>query len=181
MLPSDDKDAADKIGATISDPRVRQYWDPNRLCGITYAKHVFPNGLREMVSSLPADDGLRDYLKPRLDAPPEKAPMWDVAFFYAAGARWADKPPKPDRWAKQVMFYGQQKDGPTGRFWRNDFTKPPFDSDWHAELARWTGSSAAVRRAAVEVTSLAESLDPLQRRFNKDKGKDRFVALLSPT
>ena len=181
MLPNDDKDAADEIGATITDPRVRQYWDPNRLCGIAYAKHTFPSWLREMVSSLPEDDFLRDYLEPCIGAPPEKSPMWDVALLYTAGARWTDKPPKPDRWAKQVMFYGERNDGPTGRFWRNDFTKPPFDSDWHDELARWTSSSAAAHRATVEITSLAESLDPLQHRFNKDKGKDRFVAILSPT
>ena len=181
MLPSDDKDAAGEIGATIMDPKVRQYWDPNRLCGIAYAKHVFPNWLGEMVSSLPEDDDLRDYLKPRIAAPPEKAPMWDIAFLYEAGARWTDSPPKPDRWAKQVMFYGKQKDGPTGRFWRDDFAKPPFDSDWYDELARWTNRPAPENRAAVKLISLAESLDPLRQRFNKDKGKNRFVAVLSPT
>lgn len=181
MLAGDDKDAADAIGATITDRRVRQYWDPNRLCGIAYAKRAFPNWLGEMVSSLPKDDGLRDYLKPRIGAPAEKAPMWDVAFLYAAGARWTDSPPRPDRWAKQVMFYGKQKDGPTGRFWRNDFAEPPFDSDWYDELARWTNRSALANRAAVRLTSLAKSLDPLRERFNKDKGKNRFVAILSPT
>lgn len=181
MLPGDDKHAADEIGAAITDPRVRQYWDPNRLCGIAYAKHVFPNSPHEMVSSLPQDDNLRDYLKPRLGAPPEKTPMWDIAFLYEAGARWADIPPKPDHWAKQVMFYGKQKDGPTGRFWRDDFAKPPFDSDWHGELARWTNRSAPRNRAAMKVTSLAKSLNPLRNRFNKNREKNRFIALLSPT
>lgn len=33
----------------------------------------------------------------------------------------------------------------------------------------------------VEVVSLAESLKPLQDRFNADKGRPRFIALLSPT
>lgn len=34
---------------------------------------------------------------------------------------------------------------------------------------------------AIVVSSLAESLDPLRERFNADKGKPRFIALLSPT
>lgn len=34
---------------------------------------------------------------------------------------------------------------------------------------------------SVKVTSIAESIEPLRARFNKHKGKPRFVAILSPT
>ncbi len=34
------------------------------------------------------------------------------------------------------MYYGEQDDGLTGRFWRDDYTKPPFDSDWFVEISR---------------------------------------------
>ncbi|MCH8243288.1 MAG: hypothetical protein IH897_11865, partial [Planctomycetes bacterium] len=35
--------------------------------------------------------------------------------------------------------------------------------------------------SSVELTSLAESLEPLRAHFNANKNKHRFVALLSPT
>ena len=40
---------------------------------------------------------------------------------------------------------------------------------------------SAKSTAPIEVTSLAKSLEPLERRFNADKAKVRFIALLSPT
>jgi hypothetical protein len=33
----------------------------------------------------------------------------------------------------------------------------------------------------MKVISLANSIDPLKRRFNADKGKLRFLAIVSPT
>lgn len=40
---------------------------------------------------------------------------------------------------------------------------------------------ASLQNATVEVTSLADSLDPLKNYFNANKDRHRFVALLSPT
>ena len=37
------------------------------------------------------------------------------------------------------------------------------------------------QKGTVDVTSLAESVEPLRRHFNENKHKHRFVALLSPT
>ncbi len=42
-------------------------------------------------------------------------------------------------------------------------------------------SNAHRGRGDIILTSLADSLVPLQDRFNMDKGKPRLVALLSPT
>ena len=36
-------------------------------------------------------------------------------------------------------------------------------------------------RATASMISLSESLEPLRERFNAAKGKNRFIAILSPT
>ncbi len=40
---------------------------------------------------------------------------------------------------------------------------------------------AAESDSSVEVTSLGDSIEPLKTRFNDEKDKPRFVAILSPT
>lgn len=42
------------------------------------------------------------------------------------------------------------------------------------------GDTSATATAAREPVSLGESLAPLRDRFNADKGKARFIAILSP-
>lgn len=196
MLGSDNEDAANQISGMFKDPRVQQYWDPNRLSGSAYSRDVFPNYLKEMASALPKDDPLGEMLREHWDAAPQKAPLWDVAFFYNSGAQWRKRPPTPSAWIKQIAFYGEQAGGPSGRFFVNDFTKPPTDTDWFVELARGmrnlTGKNAVqtartktvdaeASAASVQVISLADSIKPLQDHFNAHKDQPRFVAILSPT
>lgn len=88
----------------------------------------------------------------------------------------------------------------TGKFWRGDFAKPPFDPDWFVELSkgmeRLTGKKptrvdhmndrkgdivATREKRRSTVVSLADSINPVKDHFNANKGKHRFVALLSPT
>lgn len=200
MLGSDDQSAARGSSRLFTDPRVRQFWDPNRRTGIAYAGKVFPNMVKDMASSIPDDEPMLQGLKDRRDTPSEKMPLWDVAFFYDKGTVWKNDPPTPKDWAKQVLFYAGGSDGNTGKFWRGDFAKAPFDTDWFVELSkgmeRLTGKkpTRAGRANAQEgdkvstrgkegpnVVSLEGSLDPVKDHFNANRGKHRFVTLLSPT
>ena len=192
MLGSDNKAAAVEISSMFDDRRVRQYWDPNRRVGIAYARNLYPSYLKNvhkgMKAVLPADHMAVNMLQSRVDAPPEKAPLWDVAFTYNQGSTWGEIPPKPLGMVKQIMFYGGVDDGPTGMFF-TDFGKQPFDTDWIIELAKGMEKligkppkpDNARKTNPIEVVSLAESVEPLRAHFNAHKDKNRFVALLSPT
>lgn len=202
MLGSDNEDAARDISRMFDDPRVRQYWDPNRRSGIAYAKHVFPTYLKDMRAAidagLPPDHFLRKMKRDWKDVQPEQAPLWDIALTYDPGARWQEKPPRPVGMVKQIAFYGPQEGGSSGLFF-TDFEQAPFDADWAVELAKamktLTGKKPTPSRARTAApaketaepansappVSLAESLEPLRKHFNDHKDKHRFVALLSPT
>ena len=123
-------------------------------------------------------------------------PLWDVAFFYEKGTLWEKHPPKPKTWVKQVAFYGESASGITGRFWKNDFASPLFDTDWFVALrqgmSRMLGESPVGESKVgssertgidqeIQLTSLAESLEALRKRFNENKDKPRLVAIMSPT
>ena len=54
--------------------------------------------------------------------------------FFAPGAEWNSKSPRPDWWAKQIGFYGEDAPGkPTGQFLRNQIKDGSVESDWFAE------------------------------------------------
>lgn len=218
MLASDNEAAARKISSMFDDPRVHQYWDPQRRSGIAYTRS-FPTMFGDMVASLPREHLLHPMLSKRVGVTAERSPMWDAAFFYDRTAEWSSGPPKPADWIKQVMFYGGRNDGVSGFFWLDDFATPPIDTDWWVELSKsmkkMTGAEPAgpqrkkarERKGAAatgaskpgkidakeapaskpkvqgntEVVSLADSLAPLEKRFNAATDKLRFVALLSPT
>ena len=141
MLSSDNEAAAREEAARMSDPRVWHFYDPERRAGTIYAGTVFDGFGEEALASLPADHYLRSYLESIEDVPSEQVPLWDVAFFYAPGATWEDAPPKPTRWTKQFAFYAGATGDKTGLFWRNDFGKPPIDSDWFDEVRLLTGEA----------------------------------------
>ena len=137
MLGSDNEDAARKISRMFDDPRVEQYWDPERIVGTSYSKHVFPSYLVDMEKgldeALPADHWWREQERNWKNTKPQHAPLWDVAFTYDKGANWGKTPPVPHGMVKQVFFHGEEENGPTGMFF-TDFRKPPRDGDWIAEV-----------------------------------------------
>ena len=135
MLESDNEEAAVKRSAMFKDPRVAQFWDPNRLAGIAYHRDVFPTAIKDAFAAATTDHPLYETLKSRADAKPEDQPFWDVAFLYKPGATWQGSPTKPDAWTKQVAYFGKQEDGASAYFFRNDYTKPPVTSDWVEELS----------------------------------------------
>lgn len=137
MLGGDDEEAARKISKMFDDPRVEQYWDPERLLGTSYSAHVFPSYLIDMEkglnAALPADHWWREQERNWKNTKPRHAPLWDVAFTYDKGANWGKTPPVPHEMIKQMFFYGDEENGPTGMFF-TDFRKPPRDGDWIAEV-----------------------------------------------
>ena len=138
MLPSDNEESAGKISKMFDDPRVKQYWDGERLLGTGYSADVFPTYLVDMEeglgAALPADHWWREQERDWKNVKPEQAPLWDVAFTYDKGTTWGETPPAPRGMVKQVFFYGEQPDGATGMFF-TDFKKPPADGDWIKEVA----------------------------------------------
>lgn len=77
MLPSDHLAAAEKIAATMSDPRVRHYYDPRATlrAGHAFAKGVLNEGA---------------------------GPAWDVYLFYDRSSEWQEQPPRPVDWMHQL-------------------------------------------------------------------------------
>ncbi len=138
MLGSDNEEAARNTSKMFDDPRVSQYWDAKRLLGAGYSADVFPSYLADMEkgmrAALPADHWWHERKRDWKNTKPRQAPLWDVAFTYDKGASWGQTPPVPRGMVKQVFFYGEQEDGPTGMFF-TDFKQPPRDGDWIAEVA----------------------------------------------
>lgn len=75
MLAADNLDAANQHEITFSDPRVKQFWDPDRILGRLLSRTL----------SL-------------------KAPIaWDVYLIYPPGHPWdMDLPPAPEFWMHQL-------------------------------------------------------------------------------
>ncbi len=79
-----------------------------------------------------------------------------------------------------------ERDAHAGRIWGRSGKVIELPADTVAKTPESSSPATAPADAsgeepAVQVTSLAESLDPLCERFNADVGQPRFVALLSPT
>lgn len=157
MVGGDSFDAASRASAIFRDPRVHQFYDENRLCGLAYAEQVFPHAYDDADRSLPPDHWLRQHLAGIRELPREQRAFWDVVFFYAPphshmggqrgvaeyptifeGEDWTDRPPIPTHWLKQTAYFGPRtlfRRGPTALFWQDSFTNPPFESDWFDALS----------------------------------------------
>jgi hypothetical protein len=74
MLEGDDAAAAETASEVFDDPRVTQFWDPQRLAGRAAAASLGRDGLV----------------------------AWDVYMLFDAGPTWDDALPAPERWAHQL-------------------------------------------------------------------------------
>ena len=72
---NDNEETARKIAGSISDPRVKHFYDayPAHLVGKAFAKNRISAG-----------------------------PAWDIYFFYTKGTHWKDAPPAPAEWMHQL-------------------------------------------------------------------------------
>ena len=75
MLPSDNEKAASKSSAIFDDPRVKQFYDPDRKSGYAIAKDLLYENA---------------------------GPAWDIYLYYDKDAQWTDAPPKPVDWVHQL-------------------------------------------------------------------------------
>ena len=135
MVATDDEAAARKLSSLFPDARVRQFWDADRRCGTVYTQHVFQGWARQAFSGIAEEERSRETLYVRADEPSVQRPAWDMVLFYGSSVEWGDHPPMPVHWVCQHAFYGPREDGTSGRFWRNDFGKEPFASDWLVEVS----------------------------------------------
>ena len=84
MLPTDSREAAQRMAGGMLDPRVRHYFDPRttHLAGNALAHGIIHEG---------------------------RGPAWDVYLFYDQEAEWNDQPPIPAEWCHQLSG-GQRAD-----------------------------------------------------------------------
>jgi hypothetical protein len=77
MLPTDLSAPVTRTLARLSDPRVRQYYDPDHLLATRMKADARPP-------------------QPTPDCCTRKGILWDLMAIYPAGATWADKMPVAD-------------------------------------------------------------------------------------
>lgn len=75
MLPSDNEKVATNSAAIFDDPRVKQFYDPDRKSGYAIAKDLLYENA---------------------------GPAWDIYLYYDKDAQWTDAPPKPVDWVHQL-------------------------------------------------------------------------------
>lgn len=162
MLGSDNQAAANRMTTLFDDPRVVQFWDPSRRVGAAFSKHVFPRWATDGAAALTKDHWAYASLTSRASTPPEQRPLWDMAFFFGKGTTWADTPPRPSYWVKQIGFHGKQTDGTSGTFWRNTFAQAPFASDWFDELSLGIKAVVAEHSANTHRADTADNKDAIE-------------------
>lgn len=81
MLPTDWSAPSRSVLGRLSDPRVRQYWDPNHLLAKQMARDARPP-------------------QPEQDCCVRSDILWDLAAVYPPGAVWSERMPPA------VVFYG---------------------------------------------------------------------------
>jgi len=145
MLPSDDRVAAEAAVSMFQDPRVVQFWDPERRAGAKWSVEFQVDHARAALDSLAPDSEMRPRVEAWVQAPANIV-MWDVAYFYRRGVRWRDRIPAPIAWTKQMGFWGTDDDSAgaaavldsnlvTGQFWCDRRAHGVVESDWFREFA----------------------------------------------
>ena len=154
MLPTDNAAAACSSATMFRDPRVKQFWDPDRLSGLTWSAEFQAAEAKALLDSMPPDHGMREFVEMWIDNP-SIYPVWDVAYFFAPEIRWGDHVPTPSSWTKQVGFWGGSDDDTpnaeadstatsntepampdmtTGDFWTSRRSWDTIESDWYREI-----------------------------------------------
>ena len=135
MLGSDNEAAARASATIFDDPRVLQFWDAERLSGITYSTEVYPQRMRQIAQAMPDDHFMKGRFQNMQDVPPQNVPMWDFAVFYPPGVQWTDTPPASSAFIRQLAIYVTPQ-GTSATMLTDDFTRPPVESDWYDEVRR---------------------------------------------
>src|SRR5438552_1469083 len=117
MLPSDNESETGGLARSLASGRAQHFYDPQRRVGIAFVEDYFHDEIGEALAALPSGHPLRERLARWTTAPASEMPLWDAVMFFAPGAEWHAKSPRPDWWTKQIGFYGEKRLGrSTGRF-----------------------------------------------------------------
>jgi hypothetical protein len=135
MIGTDNALAARRSSAMFTDKRVRQFYDPNRIVGVTFARDVLSTCAREALRATPKDHPLYARLEEWAAEPAVRHPLWDAVLYYDSRSEWTDCVPRPTRWSKQVAFQGGANDGESiATFFHNECKLGPVESDWFVEV-----------------------------------------------
>jgi len=140
MIPDDNRAAAVAQARRWSDPRASCFWDGDRVAGRTWGAAQREHVLPRLLAVVPADAPWREALE---TWDPEEEPLWDVGWFYTAGAGWPEGGlPQAAAWCKQFSYSGGEPGG-------NGFFRGEGDavgvawSSWREQFA--AGMAAAGR------------------------------------
>ena len=132
MVPGDDRAAAELQAARLTDPRATCFWDADhhaaRAWAAEHAGRIVPKLLALFPPGAPEHEMLANW-------DPEAQPLWDIAWFYRAGATWpAGGLPEHVVWCKQFAFQGGEPG--TSGFFRGAGWEAAVDwSSWDEQFA----------------------------------------------
>lgn len=152
MLPTDGRDAVVKIARMFSDPRVKQYYDVDRLAGRAISSHLLYENA---------------------------GPAWDIYVFFDGEAVWGETPPKPADWMHQLSG-GKRADPKRYRagdalsrqlkasmqpiLARADSAAAPASVTLRVEGMTCGGCMSAVRAALLKVPGVEDATVSLQQK-----------------
>jgi len=140
MIPGDDRLAADAAARDWTDPRATLFWDGEHVAGRTWGAAQREHVLPKLLSLVPADAPWRETLE---TWDPEEEPLWDVAWFYTAGATWPEGGlPQAAAWCKQFS-YSDGEPGGNG-FFRGE--GEDVDVAWSSWREQFAAGMAATGR-----------------------------------
>lgn len=140
MVDGDDRRSAAAEADLLDDRRTTCFWDPERRVGLAWGEHYRTEHLPQVLADLAADDPMRPLLEERAAA---VWAMWDIACFYAAGARWpAQGIPSETRWTKQFEFGFDESGQPAGGFFRG--TEETAETSWSCWAEEFAAGMAAI-------------------------------------
>ena len=140
MIPGDDRLAAAAAARDWTDPRATLFWDGEHVAGRTWGAEQREHVLPKLLPLVPADAPWRETLE---TWDPEEQPLWDVGWFYAAGANWPDGGlPQAAAWCKQFS-YSTGEPGGNGFFRGEGEDVEVAWSSWREQFA--AGMAAAGR------------------------------------
>lgn len=127
MLEGDDEDSARAAAAAFDDPRVTQFYDPERFIGYLYRFDVFPDAAAQMAASMPPSHPFHDAIVGRAEADRER-PEWDIVMWFGRDQKWVKDAPPPSRFIRQFAHW---QEGLTTQslMWIDDMKKAPVTGD----------------------------------------------------
>jgi len=127
MLEGDDEASAREAAQMFDDPRVVQYWDPERFVGYLYRFDVFAEGAAQMAASLWPSHPFYESMQKRADTDHDR-PEWDLYMWFEPGLEWEKDAVAPSRFIRQFAHW--QEGGATlSLMWIDSMESAPATSN----------------------------------------------------